>query len=331
MRYCVSRKRAAGLTKSIVPAVFAALLASAGEAQAYPTKPVRIIIPFTAGSQTDVLARLIGAKLAETSGQQVVSDNRPGAGGIVAGNIVVSANPDGQTILLTSIAYAVSAALYTRLPYDALKDIVGVGQVASTPLILVVNPTIGVKSVKDLIALAKQKPGALLFGSAGIGSGTHMGGEMFKFASGINVVHVPYRGTPEALVDTAAGRVHYWFSPTGPAVAFIKDGRVLALAVTTAQRSPAFPDVPTVAEAGLPGFDYDTWYGIFIPGKTPRAVIAQINKAVSGVVNLPELKERMLVQGVVLKSSTPEQFNKVVAEDIGKLRKIVQAANIKVD
>jgi tripartite-type tricarboxylate transporter receptor subunit TctC len=317
----------------VVAAAVALSLVAGGEArsQGYPTKPVRIIIPFTAGSQTDVLARLIGAKLAEISGHQVVSDNRPGAGGIVAGNIVVGATPDGQTILLTSIAYAVSAALYTKLPYDPLKDIVGVGQIASTPLILVVNPNIGVRSVKELIGLAKAKPGQILFGSAGIGSGTHMGGEQFKFAAGINVVHIPYKGTPEALVDTAAGRVQYWLSPTGPAMSFVKDGRVLALGVTTAKRSPAFPDVPTIAESGLPGFDYDTWYGIFAPGKTPRAVIGQINQAVSGVVNIPEIKKNMLVQGVDLISSSPEAFQKLVAEDIGKLRKIVQAANIKVD
>lgn len=320
--------------KTFLIAVAAALFvvtANEAQSQKYPSRPVRIIIPFTAGSQTDVLARMIGAKLAETSGHQVVSDNRPGAGGIVAGGIVAGANADGHTILLTSIAYAVSAALYTKMPYDPLKDIVGVGQIASTPLILVVNPSIGVKSVKDLIALAKQKPGALLFGSAGIGSGTHMGGELFKFAAGIDVVHIPYRGTPEALVDTAAGRVQYWLSPTGPAVAFVKDGRVLALGVTTAKRSPAFPDVPTIAESGLPGFDYDTWYGVFVPGGTPRATIAQINKAVSGVVNLPDLKEKMLVQGVALISSSPEQFNKLVAEDVGKLRKVVKAAGIKVD
>ncbi len=303
----------------------------AAVAQVYPAKPVRIVIPFTAGSQTDVLARVIGAKLADSSGHQVVSDNRPGAGGIVAGSIVAGASPDGQTLMLTSLAYAVSAALYAKLPYDPLKDIIGVGQIASTPLVLVVNPGIGVKSVKDLIALAKQKPGVLLFGSAGIGSGTHMGGELFKFVAGINVVHVPYRGTPEALVDTAAGRIQYWLSPTSPAMAFMKDGRVLALAVTTAQRSPAFPDVPTIAEAALPGFDYDTWYGIFAPGKTPRAAIRQINQAVSGVVNLPEIKKPMLVQGVVMISSSAEAFHKLVAEDIGKLSKIVKAAGIKVD
>ena len=314
-----------------VSAAFVLSVAGGAHSQGYPTKPVRIIIPFTAGSQTDVLARLIGAKLAETSGHQVVSDNRPGAGGIVAGNIVVAANPDGQTLLLSSIAYAVSAALYTKMPYDALKDITGVSQIASTPLILVVNPSIGVKSVKDLIALAKAKPGQILFGSAGIGSGTHMGGEMFKFAAGLDVVHIPYKGTPEALVDTAAGRVQYWLSPTGPAMGFVKDGRVIALAVTTAQRSPAYPDVPTIAESGLPGFDYDTWYGIFAPGQTSRAVIGQISKAVAGVVDLPDVKKNMLTQGVVMKSSSPEAFQKLVATDIGLLRKVVTAAKIKVD
>ncbi len=158
-----------------------------------------------------------------------------------------------------------------------------------------------------------------------------MGGELFKFAAGIDVVHIPYRGTRKPWSTPRRGAFRYWLSPTGPAVAFVKDGRVLALGVTTAKRSPAFPDVPTIAESGLPGFDYDTWYGVLVPGGTPRATIAQINKAVSGVVNLPDLKEKMLVQGVALISSSPEQFNKLVAEDVGKLRKVVKAAGIKVD
>ena len=311
---------------------FAAISAGAGNdawSNTWPTKPVRIVVPFTAGSQTDMLARLIGPKLTETSGNQVVTDNRPSAGGIMAGSIVTGANPDGSTIMLTSIAYAVSAAVYSKLPYDPLKDMLGAGQIASTPLILVANPGLGVKTVKELIALAKQKP--LLFGSAGIGSGTHMGGELFKLAAALDVTHVPYKGTPEALIDTAAGRIHYWLSPTGPAVGFIKDGRVRALGVTTAKRSPAFPDVPTIAEAGLPGFDYDTWYGIFVPGRTPAAVVTQINKAVSGVVGDPGLKEKMLVQGVEMTSSSAEAFRKLVAVDIGKLRKVVVTAGIKVD
>ncbi len=302
-----------------------------GSAQAYPAKPVRIVIPFSAGSATDVLARMIGAKLAETSGKQVVADNRPGAGGIVAGGIVANATPDGHTLMLSSNAYAVSAALYTKLPFDPIKDLVGAAHVASNPLVLVVAPALGAKTAGELIALAKQKPGQLLFGSAGIGSGTHMGGELFKFVAGINVSHVPYKGTPEALLDTMTGRIQYWFSPMSPALAFIKDGRLLALAVTTTQRSPALPDVPALAEAALPGFDYDSWFGIFAPGKTPPAVIKQVNVALSAIVDLPELKDRMRAQGVVLKSSSAEVFHKLVVDDIGKLSKIVKAAGIKVD
>jgi tripartite-type tricarboxylate transporter receptor subunit TctC len=304
---------------------------STGSGQAYPSKPIRIVVPFSAGSQTDVLARAIGIKLSESAGQQVVVDNRSSAGGIVAGNILVNAMPDGYTLMLTSNAFAVSAALYTKLPYDPLRDFLGTGQVASAPLVLVVAPSLGVKSVNELIALAKQKPGQILFGSAGIGSGTHMGGEQFKFAAGINVVHVPYKGTPEALVDTMAGRIQYWLSPVGPAFSLIKEGRLLALGVTTAQRSPALPDVPTVAEAGLAGFEHDAWYGIFAPGRASRPVVRQINEAVARVVNLSDLKDRMRIQGVVMKSSSPEAFAKLVANDIASMSKIVKAAGIKFD
>ena len=303
----------------------------AARSQGYPSKPIRILVPFSPGSQTDVLARVIGAKVAENSGQQVVVDNRSSAGGIVAGGILVNASPDGHTVMLTSNAFAVSAALYTKLPYDPLHDFSGTGQVASAPLVLVVAPGLGVRSMKELIALAKQKPGQLSFGSAGTGSGTHMGGEQFKFAAGIDAVHIPYKGTPEALVDTMAGRIQYWFSPMGPAFSLIRDGRLLALAVTTAQRSPVLPEVPTTAEAGLPGFEHDAWYGIFAPGKTPRAIVAQVNGAMARVVGLSELKERMGSQGVVMKPSTPEEFRKLVASDIASMSKIVKAAGIRVD
>jgi tripartite-type tricarboxylate transporter receptor subunit TctC len=290
-----------------------------------------MLVTFSAGSQTDVLARLIGAKLAENSGQQVVVDNRPSAGGIVAGGIMMNATPDGHTLVLHSSAFAVSAALYTKLPYDPLKDFAPVGQVASVPYVLVVAPGFGVKSVGELIALAKQKPGQLSFGSAGTGSGTHMAGELFKFMSGINVVHIPYKGTPEALVDTMAMRIQYWLSPLGPAMSLIKDGRLLALGVSTAQRTPVLPDVPTIAEGGLASYEFDSWYGIFAPGRTPHAIVRQINTAISRIVNVPELKERMRSQGVALRSSTPEEFSKLVADDVATLSKVVKAAGIKVD
>ena len=308
-------------------------LATFGEtySQPYPIRPVRILVAFSAGSQTDVLARLVGAKLAENSGQQVVVDNRSSAGGIVANGILVNAAPDGYTLILHSNAFAVSAALYSKLPYDSLKDFAAVGQVASLPYVLVVGTGLGVKTVKELIALAKQKPGQFSFGSAGTGSGTHMAGEQFKYVAGIDVVHIPYKGTPEALLDTMAGRIQYWLSPLGPALSLIKDGKLLALGVSTAQRAAVLPDVPTIAEAALAGFDFDSWYGLFAPGKTPPAVIRQVNAAVNRIINVPELKERMRSQGVGLKSSTPQEFAKLMADDVAALRKVVKAAGIKVD
>jgi len=299
-------------------------------AQTYPTKPVRILVTFSAGSQADVLARLVGGKMSENSGQQVVVDNRPSAGGIVAGGIVLNASPDGYTLIMHSNAFAVSAALYTKLPYDSIKDFAAVSQVASIPYVLVVAPGLGPKSVRELIALAKQSPGKFSFGSAGTGSGTQMAGEQFKFMAGIDAVHIPYKGTPEALVDTMAMRIQFWLSPIGPAMSLVKDGRLLALGVSTAQRTPALPDVPTIAEAGVTGYDVDGWFGIFAPGKTPRAVVNQINAAIGRIVNVPEIKDRMRVQGVVLKSSTPEEFTKLVADDVATYSKIVKAAGIKV-
>ena len=303
----------------------------AAYAQTYPTKPVRILVTFSAGSQADVLARLVGGKMSENSGQQVVVDNRPSAGGIVAGGIVLNASPDGYTLIMHSNAFAVSAALYTKLPYDSIKDFAAVSQVASIPYVLVVAPGLGPKSVRELIALAKQSPGKFSFGSAGTGSGTQMAGEQFKFMAGIDAVHIPYKGTPEALVDTMAMRIQFWLSPIGPAMSLVKDGRLLALGVSTAQRTPALPDVPTIAEAGVTGYDVDGWFGIFAPGKTSRAVVNQINAAIGRIVNVPEIKDRMRVQGVVLKSSTPEEFTKLVADDVATYSKIVKAAGIKVD
>jgi tripartite-type tricarboxylate transporter receptor subunit TctC len=299
--------------------------------QKYPSRPIRIVVPFTAGSQTDLFARFIAPKMTENWGQQVVVDNRPGAGGIVAGNIVVGATPDGYTLMLTSSAYAVSAAIYARMPYDPLKDMEGISKFASTPLILVVSPSLQIKSVKELIALAKQKPGQINFGSAGIGSATHMGGEQFKYVAGLDVVHIPYRGTPEALVDTATGRIQYWFSPPGPAQPFILDKRVIALAVTTAARSPMFPDVPTIAEAALPGFDYDPWYAVFTTAKTPRPVINQVNKEIARIMSLPDIRERMVQQGAVVNPTTPEAFAESLSKDIAQLKKVAQAANVRID
>lgn len=316
-------------------AVVAVALAPGAGAQAanppqnYPAKPIRIVVPFTPGSASDILARMIGPKLLESWGQQVVVDNRPSAGGTGAGGIVAGATPDGHTLMLTSSAFAGSAALYPKLPYDSVRDFSGVTQVASTPLVLVVAPALEVKSVKALIALALQKPGQLNFGSSGIGSGTHYAGELFKLAANINVVHVPYRGTPEALTDTISGRVQYYLSPTLPALPLIKSGRLLALAVTATQRAPLLPDVPTVAEAALAGFEYDGWFGILAPGKTPRKTINLISREAGRILELPDIRERIASQGATAKSSTPESLDQLVRDEIKTRSKVFKASGAK--
>ena len=230
---------------ALMAAGLAACLATAPvAAQPYPSKPIRIVVPFSAGSQSDFLARVIGPKMTERWSQQVVVDNRPSAGGTVAGGIVAGAAPDGHTLMLTSSAFAVSAALYEKLPYDPIRDFSGVTQVASTALVLVVAPALGVRSAGEFLNLARQKPGQLAYGSAGIGSGTHFATEKLKLAAGLSVVHVPYKGVPEAMTDTMAGRNQFVLSPVVPALPLIRGGRLLALAVSTVQRVPVLPDVP---------------------------------------------------------------------------------------
>lgn len=321
MKYLVSM---AFVASSLAVAVHAAQ-----SQQNFPTRPVRMIVAFTAGSETDFFARLVAQKMSENWGQQVVVDNRPGAGGTLAGAIAASAATDGHTLFMNSMAHAVTPAIYTKLPYDSLRDFTGISQVAGVPNVLVVAPAQGVRSVKELIALAKQKPGQITFSSAGIGSGMHINGEQFRLAADINVIHVPYKGGPEALTDTMASRINYVFSPIGLALPLIKDRRVVPLAVSTARRSPALPDVPTVAEAALPGFEFDTWYGLFVPAKTPRPIITQLSREVSRILNLPDTRERMAVRGGVPKPSTPEQFDKFVRDEAEKLGKVVSAAGIK--
>ena len=299
---------------------------------AYPSKPIRMIVPFTPGSATDTVARIIGPKLAEVLGRSIVVDNRPSAGGIIAFNIVAEASPDGHTLTTTGSNFSGSAALYAaKLPYDPVKDFTGITQIASTPLILVVAPSLGAKSVKELIALAKQKPGQLNFGSSGIGSGPHYGAALFQLAAGINVVHVPYRGSPEAFTDMMGGRVAYFFSPIMAAVPLIKSGRVLALGVTTAQRAPPTPDVPTIAEAGLTGFVYEGWYGLLAPGKTPRKIVNLLSREIGRIIDLPDTKERIANLGAAAKRSTPEEFDKLVRDEIKTRTRVWKTAGVKVD
>jgi tripartite-type tricarboxylate transporter receptor subunit TctC len=297
----------------------------------FPQRPVRVLVPVSVGSVADITARVIGAKLTERWGQQVLVDNRPGAGGVVAAGILLGAEPNGHTLMLHSIGHALNAALYAKLPFDTLRDFAGVAQVGSTPNVLVVSPELGAKSVRDLIAMAKAKPGQLNYASAGIGTGTHLLGEQFRLAAGIDLVHVPFKGTPEALSDLVAGRVQLFFAPLSPALPLVRDRRLLALAVSTAQRAPALPEVPTVAEAALPGFDFDFWLGLLASAKTPRATIAALSAEVRQVLELADVRERLLAQGVTARYSTPEEFDRFIRSEVARITKIVKAAGVKVE
>ena len=312
-------------------ALAAAMLPVAAAAQKYPSKPIRMLVPFSAGSQTDILARWIGEKVVESWGQQVVVDNRPSAGGTIASEYVLAANPDGHTLMMVSTGHAGNATLYSKLSYDTVKDFAGITRVASVPNLLVVAPTLGPKSVKELIAYAKARPGQINFSSAGIGSGTQINGEMFKLAGGFEATHVPYKGAPESLNETATGRVHFTFSPVVVAQGQVKAGRVTALAVSTAKRSPLFPDLPTVAEAGIPGFEYDQWYGLLASAKTPRPIINQVNKEIVRILNLADIRDRMLTQGATPAPTSPEEFDAFIRSEVKRFAKILIAAGARIN
>jgi tripartite-type tricarboxylate transporter receptor subunit TctC len=307
-----------------------ALCALNSIAAEFPSRPIRLIVPFTPASSADILARMVGTKLGESWGQQVVVDNRPSAGGTVAGGIVANSTPDGHTLMVTSSAFAGAAALYEKLPYDPHKDFTGITLIVLTPVLLVTTPNTPVKTVKDLIALAQQKPGHLSFGSSGIGSGTHYAGELFNSFANIRSIHVPYRGSPEALTDLISGRIQYAMSPMLTVTPVLRTGRLLALGVTSPQRLAMLPDVPTIAEAGLPGFVYEGWFGVFGPARMPRALTERLNKEIGRIVMLPENQERIARDGSIAKTSTPEEFDKLVRNEIITRTKIFKAAGAKV-
>ena len=306
-------------------------IAAAGPVQAqqkFPTKPVRIVVPFSAGSATDISARMISPRLAERWGQPVVVENRPGAGGTLAAATVAKATPDGHTLLLISAAFAIGAVLNSNLPYDPLKDFVGVTQIGFTTGVLAVAPALGVKSVQGLIALAQERPGKILFGSAGAGSGIHMTAERFRFAAGINAVHVGFKGQPEMLIEILAGRVHYGFPSLGPVLPFIKDGRLLALAVVTPQRSPLLPDVPALVEV-LPGFERDATHALLAPARTPRPIVNQISKDVARILDLPDVQQRMQAMSFVPAPTTPEEYDRILRGLIETFTRVARDAGLR--
>jgi len=318
------------LMRNLAAVLFCALTAGEATAQGYPTKPVKLVVPFTAGSATDILARTVGQKLTEMWGQSVIVDNRPGAGGTIGTAIVAKSPPDGYTLLVNSAAHAYNPWIYPNLSFDTVKDFIDVAPLAGQPNVLVVAPSTGYKTVADLIAAAKAKPGTLNFGSAGTGSGTHINAEKFRLAAGIDVVHIPYKGTPEALTDTMTGRITYFFSPISAALPNIREGKLVALGVSTAKRSSVLPNVPTLSESGLPKFDYSLWVGLFAPAGTPAEIVDKIARDVGRALATPEVKERLTALGAEETPMTPAEFTKFVGVEIDESGKVIKAANIKV-
>ena len=295
----------------------------------YPVKPIRILVGFTPGGGPDITARYIAQKLTEEFKQQVIVDNRPGAGGTIAANLAATANPDGHTLLSVSSAHAVAPAIYDRLPYDARRDLAGITLSAVSKYVLVTSPSSGFRSLKDLLAAARAKPGALNFSSAGTGSGTHFAAEQLKSMAKIDVVHIPFKGIPEALTESMTGRVQFFMSPIANAVGLVREGRVNGLGVSSLKRDALLPDLPTIAESGVPGYDSVLWFGLLTSAKTPRPVIAELNREVARALGEPELRKRWSPIGLDPSPTTPEAFDKLIAAEIALFTKLAKAGNIK--
>ena len=309
----------------LVLAVFAAGVF----AQAYPGKPVKLIIAFTPGSSTDIIGRAVAAKLQEMWAQPVVAENRTGAGGSVGSAAVLREAPDGYTLLANSSAHVANPSIYKSLPYDTLKDFANIAPLAGGPNVLIVSPQSGWKTLGDFIAAAKAKPGQLNFSSAGVGSGTHFNLEKLKLMAGIDVAHVPYKGTPEAIGDTIANRVCCYWAPINAALPHVNGGKAIALAVSSAQRSPLLPNVPTVAEQGVPGFDYTLWVGLWGPAAMPADLVNKINADVNKALASPDLADRLTKLGTAPMKMTPEQFTQFVRREVEDTAKVMKAAGIQ--
>ena len=308
-----------------------AWLPNAG-AQEYPTKPIRLVITYPPGGNTDLVGRALALKLGEFMGQQVVVDNRGGAGGVLGSMITAQSAPDGYTIMLgTSAGMVINPLLSRKLTYDPVKDFAPVSMVVIVPQLLVINPQLPVKNVRELIAFAKAKPGYLNAGSSGVGTPNHFGTELLKWLAGVDIVHVPYKGGAPALTDLLGGQIQMAFSSVPAVLPHIKAGRLVALGVGSAKRSPALPNIPTIAEAGVPGYEYTTWYGIFAPAKTPRTLIARLNAEIVKAMETPDIKDRFTALGGDPDPGTPEELRAYMANESAKWAKIIKAANIRVE
>ena len=306
-----------------------AVTAGTASAQSYPNRAIRMLVPSTPGGSVDTLARTVAPKLAEKWGQQVVVDNRAGAGGAIAGELLAKAPPDGYTLMMGTIAATATNVSLQKVNYDPLRDFAPVTLVATQNLMLVVHPSVPAKSVKDIIALAKAKPGQLSFASAGNGTGGHLSGELFKLLAGIDLLHIPYKGVAPALVDVVAGQVSMTFASLLSGTPHYKSGRLRAYAVTGAKRSAALPELPTMQEAGVKGYESSAWYGVLAPAGTPADIVNKLNAEIVGILKQPETNERLSQEGAEPVGNTPAQFGAHIKSEIEKWRKVIRAAGIK--
>ena len=318
----------------IVPVFCSFLLGAAwpGIAAAqYPSKPVRLIVPFPPGGGSDTLARILSPKLAEVLGQQLVIDNRPGGGTNIGAEIAAKSQPDGHTVLMGNVSHAINVTLYSKLGYDLVKDFAPVSLMASTPNILVVHPSVQAKSVKELVALAKAQPGKLDYASSGSGSSAHLAAELFSSMAGVKMNHVPYKGGGPAVVALVGGQCQVGFATTPSVIQHVKSGKMRGLAVTSAQRSPSTPDLPTVSEAGVAGYEAGTWYGFLVPAGTPRAIVTRLHAESVKLLKLPDVRERLDAAGFDPIGSSSTEFSTYIRTEIDKWRKVVRAAGVRAD
>ncbi len=319
------------LTLMAAALVAAGWQAPAAAQQTYPVKPVRIISPYPPGGGNDTLCRTIAPRLSESLKQQVIVDNRPGASGIVGTEIAARSAPDGYTIILIPSGHAVNATLYRKLPYDSIRDFTPITLVGSSPLVLAVHPSMPVKNVRDLMALAKARPGQLTYSSSGVGSSGHLAGAMFDTMTGTKMVHIPYRGMALAISDIIGGQVYMTFGTSLSVVPHVRTGRLRALAMTGAKRSPAYPELPTVAESGVPGYAANLWYGFVGPARMPPEIVRRLNSEIVAVLARPDVRERLSGQGVDPQTNTPEEFARLLTSDVERWARIVERAGVKAE
>jgi tripartite-type tricarboxylate transporter receptor subunit TctC len=312
--------------------MYSAAVASAAPGEAYPTRPIRLIITYPPGGNTDLVGRALAQKLTEAWGQQVIVDNRGGAGGVLGTLIAKQAAADGYTLLLgTSAGMVLNPLLMSKLPYDPFADFAPVSLVIVNPQVLVVNPTLPAANVRDFVSLAKSKPGQLNFGSSGVGTPNHLGGELLKAMAGIDIVHVPYKGGAASIADLIAGQVQLVFSSAPSVVPHVRNNRLKALAVGSAKRTPALPNVPTVAESGVPGYEYTTWYGVFVPAKTATPIVSKLNAEIVRILAVPEMSQRFQSQGGDPASSTPAELKTYMSEERARWERVIRTANIRIE